>query len=337
MVTIKEIAKECGLSAMAVSKALRDEKDISPKTKERVKEVAKQMGYTRNTAAASLKTRRSYMLGVLFAHGPEGGVTHELFATILNEFIHATKNAGYTITFIGDTLGKNKVSYLEYVRTYGCDGVLIITAEFDDDGIIELMKSDVPVVTIDYIYNGCGTVMSDNNQGIESMIDYAVSMGHSKIAMIHGEITSVTKKRIASFHRSIEKHQLNIPDSYLQSGIYHSPESAEEITHRLLGLKIPPTFIIYQDDFAMIGGMNAIEKEGLSYPENISIAGYDGMLITQVMRPRLMTWQQNSKQMGFESAKLLIDAVENPKCFTPTTVTVEGKLLKGQSVKNLNE
>ncbi len=338
MVTMKEIAKECGVSLMAVSKALRGEKDISPKTTERVREVAKQMGYTRNVAAVQLKTKRSYMLGVLFADSSAMGVTHELFSAILSSIIKYSKNKGYAITFIEDKLGSQKVSYLEYVRSYGCDGVLIlVTSEDEDREVLELIKSEIPVVTLDYIYNGCSAVLSDNADGIESMIDYAVSMGHKKIAMVHGEVTNVTKKRMASYHRAISKHGLVEDKNYVQQGKYQNTLSAENATNVLLELKNPPTFIMYQDDFSTIGGMNALEKMGLTYPKDISIAGYDGMLITQVFKPKLMTWKQDTKVMGEKLAELLIEAIEKPKSYTPKTVTVDGELLKGGSIKNLNE
>ncbi len=102
-------------------------------------------------------------------------------------------------------------------------------------------------------------------------------------------------------------------------------------------MKDPPTFIFYQDDFAFIGGMHAFENRDITIAKDISVAGYDGMNLSQVMKPRLMTWKQNTVQMGKEAVRLLIEAVEKPKIYIPRSVEVRGELLKGKSVKNLNE
>ncbi len=335
MVTIKEIAKECGISATAVSKALRNEKDISQATIEKVKKTAKEMGYIKNPAAVRLKTNRSYTFGVLMEDGTQSGITHEFFASILNSFIIHAREKGYTVTFISDKLGNETLSYEEYVRVHGCDGVLILVHEFEDDKILNLVKSEVPVVVVDYSYSHCSAVNSDNEHAIREMVHYAYEMGHSKIAFIHGEITMVTKIRIASFYKTCDELGIPINEDYIKEGVYHDPKSAEEITYELLSMKEPPTFIFYQDDFAFIGGLNAFENKNIEIPKDISVAGFDGMSLSQVIRPKLMTWKQNGQEMGREAVGLLIEAVEKPKSYIPRIVEVRGELLKGKSVKNI--
>ncbi len=336
MTTIKEIAKECGLSATAVSKALRDEKDISKETIEKVKKTAKNLGYIRNPAAVRLKTNRSYTFGVLMEDGTGSGITHEFFATILNSFIVNARENGYSVSFIGDKLGEEKLSYEDYIRVIGYDGVLILVSKFEDDSTLSVLRQEMPVVAIDYTYSHCSTVNSDNEFAMNEMVKYAYEMGHRKIAFIHGEMSMVTKIRIAGFYRACENLGIEVNEDYIKEGIYHDPKSAERITYELLDMKEPPTFIFYQDDFAFIGGFNAIESRDLEIPGDISVAGFDGMGITQVMRPKIMTWKQNAEKIGQEAVNLLIEEIEKPKSFIPRTVDVKGELLKGQSVKNIN-
>ncbi len=337
MVTIKEIAKECGISATAVSKALRDEKDISKATIDKVKKAAKKLGYIKNPAAVRLKTNRSYNFGVLLEDGTQSGITHEFFASILNSFIINAREKGYTVTFISDKFGDEKLSYVEYVNVHGCDGVLILVSQFETPQVVELAQSGVPVVVLDYHFSHCSAVNSDNEYAMNSMVKYAYDMGHRKIALIHGEINMVTKIRIAGFYKTCEELGIIVKDEYIKEGIYHDPKSAENITYEFLDMKEPPTFIFYQDDFAFIGGLNAFENRNIQIGKDISVAGFDGMSISQVIRPKLMTWKQNAEQIGYEAVKLLIEAVEKPKSYIPRTVQVKGELLKGTSVKVISE
>ncbi len=335
MVTIKEIAKACGLSATAVSKALRDEADISKNTKLRVEKVASEMGYFPNVAAVRLKTNISYMFGVLLKDDTDSGVEHEFFATILNPFIKRVKSFGYSVMFVTNKIGKQDVSCKEFAKAHGCDGVFVLTGAFEDKEIVELVQSDIPVVTVDYVFNNTSAIMSDNAKGMKEMVKHAYDKGHRKIAFIHGEDTVVSRVRLASFYGACKELGLDIPDEYVIEGRFHDVDSSEQNTYKLLDLENPPTFIFYQDDFAFIGGRNAIDQRGLTVPDDISVAGYDGFVISRVIKPNLMTWKQNTSEIGRRAADLLIEAVESPRTYLPRIIEVDGELFEGNSVKNL--
>jgi LacI family transcriptional regulator len=97
----------------------------------------------------------------------------------------------------------------------------------------------------------------------------------------------------------------------------------------------PPTAILYPDDFSYIGGMNALEKIGLSIPEDVSVAGYDGVMLSQVLRPRLTTYKQSAGEIGRASAKKLIETIEAPKTSVVEQIFITGEILEGKSVKDL--
>lgn len=337
MVTLKEIAVACNLSPTAVSKALRGEKDISEKTIKKVQRIADEMGYLPNYAAVKLRTNRSYSIGVILHDNKSAGVTHEFFAEILNSLMQRARQSGYAIKFITDKLGQKDVSYVECINALGCDGVVILADAFEDAKVREVSAINMPVVVVDYLYNDCSAILSDNKVGMYEMVKYAHRMGHRNIAFVHGEMTVVTKQRLASFHRACEELGLHIPDDYLVQGVFHDPASAEEQTYKLLKLKKPPTFIFYQDDFAFFGAKNAFNKLGITYPEDISVAGYNGNLISQVMQPALMTWKQNTQEMGTKAFDILLQGIEKPKSFQSQTIEVRGEFLKGKSVKDLNQ
>ena len=116
-------------------------------------------------------------------------------------------------------------------------------------------------------------------------------------------------------------------------GIYRSVAKTEELTEELLNLPNPPTCIIAPDDYSALGVMNVARRRGLKIPDDISIAGYDGMPVSQVLEPKLTTIKQDADKLGAEAARQLINLIENPMGTSLDTVMMKGDLVKGGSVK----
>lgn len=335
MVTIKMIAKECGYSVATVSKAINGAADISAETREYIRKVAADMGYMPNAAARMLKTSRSYNFGVLFEEGANKGLTHIFFSHILNGFKHRAEELGYDISFIGNRMGGRELSYLDHARYRNCDGVIIASGDYKDPGVIELVGSGIPVVTIDYIFDNCGSVISDNIGGMADIVRHVHSMGHRRIAFAHGEDNPVTRQRIASFYRTCEQLLIPVPREYIVPCSFLDSQAAEEATKKLMTLPEPPTCILYADDLSYFGGLNALEKMGLSVPQDVSAVGYDGADVSQMIRPRLTTLKQDPDRMGRLAAEELVRAVEEGRGYIPNRLVVPGVLIPGETVKRI--
>jgi len=337
VVTIKMIAKECGYSVATVSKALNGAPDISMETRDRIRKVADRMGYTSNAAARMLKTGRSYSFGVLFEDASNKGLTHTFFSHILNSFKHRSEELGYDISFISERLGGRDISYAEHARYRNCDGVVVASVDYTEPAVLDLVNCGIPVVTIDCVFANCASVVSDNISGVRDLVQYVYSMGHRRIAFIHGEDTAVTRQRVASFCRTCKELDIDVPDVYIRPSLFTDPAAAASHTRALLELPEPPTCILFPDDFSYIGGMNEIEKMGLSIPEDISAVGYDGTDFSQVLRPRLTTLKQDAELMGRSAAEELVKAVEEGRTYIPGRIVVPGSLLVGGTVKELRK
>lgn len=173
MVSMKDIAAACGVSVATVSKALNNHSDISTETKAMVKQRARELGYHPNFSARALKTNKSYNLGVLYKDDAGSGLTHDYFAQVLENFKVTAENSGYDITFLNNSrLRKDRMSYLEHSIYRGMDGVMIAIVDYKNPEVIELLQSELPVVTIDYVYNGRISIMSDNVDGIQALLQY---------------------------------------------------------------------------------------------------------------------------------------------------------------------
>ena len=330
MVSIKDIALRCGVSTATVSKALNGYQDVGEATRQRVQAVAKELGYTANSAARALKTNRSYNIGILFMDLSNSGFTHEYFASTLTSFRLEAERCGYDILFISNNMGRQSTGFLQHALFRGVDGVAIICADFHDPQVQELVYSDLPVITLDHAFNNRPAVLSDNMNGLESLVHYVYEKGHRRIAYIHGNPTAVTENRLMGFYRACEALGLTIPDAY------HEPISCRAATEKLLALPTPPSCILFSDDYSYIGGINAIYDAGLRIPEDISVVGYDGIHMAKMVSPKLTTWQQNTTELGRIAAAQLIERIEHPRTTPPRHIVIHGKLLEGETVKQLD-
>lgn len=335
MVTLKDIAKECNVSLASVSKALNGHSDIGVATSERIRNTAKRMGYLPNAIARTLKTNHSNNIGVLFVDKTSCGLTHEYFAQILNSVKEQAEKGGYDVTFISKDLGNISMDYYDHAKYRRCDGVVIASVDFTDPAVIRLVNSEIPTVTLDYTYNCSSSIMSDNVTSMQDLVSYVYLKGHTKIAFIHGEDTAVTQNRLASFLRTCTKFGINVPKQYIKQAIYHDPVSSEKATKELLSLKERPTCILYPDDFSFIGGLNEIKKRHMSIPEDISVVGFDGIMLSEFLTPQLTTYKQDAVELGKQAIKSLIDRIQRPEQYIVQQIVIKGKLVEGQSVKQL--
>lgn len=335
MATLKDIAKACGVSVATASKALNGYTDVGGDTVTLVQQMAEKMGYFPSSVARAMRTNRTNNLGILFTDKMQSGLGHEYFSSMLESFKVETEKQGYDITFISRNIGGRTMSYLEHCRYRHCDGVLIASVDFDDPQVAELASSSVPVVTVDHVFNNCSAIMSDNVGGMQLLVQHILDKGHRRIAFIHGEDTAVTKKRLAGFHKTCQANGIEIPKNLLRASMYHDPRGSAHITRELLDLAEPPTCILYPDDFSFIGGLNELEAHGLSIPADISVTGFDGILLSQVLRPRLTTLKQNTQKIGQVAAQELISAIEHPEMHAPEQVLIEGYLLEGDTVASI--
>ncbi len=331
-VTIKELSKKCGLSISTVSKALNGYSDISSATKEAVAAAARELGYYPNAHARALKTKRSYNLGVLFVDDRQSGLTHSYFSTMLESFKKEAERNGYDITFISHNIGENRMTYLEHCHYREVDGVCIACIDFMESEVAELVNSELPIVTVDHLFNNRSCIQSDNRAGMRMLVERVHELGHSKIAFIHGKKSAVTDTRLASFYRAMDALQLPVPENYLGECEFNDPSSAFQATCRMLAQPNRPTCILMSDDYASLGALEAIADAGLKVGRDISIAGYDGIALSQLIRPRLTTIKQDTSRIGLEAARTLVALVENPRTAIPEITVIPCSLIQGESV-----
>lgn len=334
--TIKELAKRCGLSVSAVSKALNNYPDISEKTREMVLKAAEEMGYFPNAIARGLKTNRTYNLGVILDDTTSDSLLHNFFIVILNGFKREAELRGYDVTLISRDIGNQRLSYLNHCHYRNVDGVCLMCVDFYDAEIAELAQSDLPLVSIDHQFEARDCVNSDNQTGIRDLMEYILSMGHTRVAYLHGTPSNVTEVRLKTFCEVMAAHGITVPDAYVRETEYHSTTAAFAATQAMLGLAEPPTCVLLPDDYSALGGIDAIQNAGLTVGVDVSVAGCDGTSLIQKIRPRLTTFKQDGREMGRRAAIRLIERIEHPDSPIAPPDLVPGWLLAGETVAKLS-
>jgi len=330
-VTIKELSKACGLSVSTVSKALNDYPDVSEETREQVRAIAARMGYRPSAIARGLKIGRTFNLGVLYNDDSGSGLAHNYFSPVLESFKAEAERRGYDITFITHRTSP-RMTYLDHCLYRNVDGVCIVCTHFEDPEIGQLISSPLPVVTIDHMFHNHTCVQSENRQGMAELARYVIGKGHRRIAFVYGSEATVSGVRLTSFMREMDDAGLSVPEEYLISIPYHNPSAAREAVTRLLSLSPRPTCILMPDDYSTLGGLEAIAAAGLRVPQDISVAGYDGVPLLQMCLPRLTTVAQDTMRIGTEAASRLVHLIEQPRTTYPEIIPIPCTLLQGETV-----
>ncbi|HHT08392.1 MAG: LacI family DNA-binding transcriptional regulator [Christensenellales bacterium] len=333
MVTLKDIAKKCGVSVASVSKAINHMPGVGAQTAKKIRETAKSMGYLPNAAAQALKTNRTFIIGVLLEDDDSHGLLHQFFVSVLDSFKFKMEEQGYDLMLMNRTVGKRTISYLEHCRYSNMDGVFVACIDFSDPELLELADAGTPMVTIDHTYPGHPSVYSDNVDGIRKAVRYAHEKGHTRIAFISGAPAGVTNKRYEGYEGMLKELGIPVREEYYKVSRYRDVKLTKELTAELLTLPEPPTCILMPDDYAGLGGLAAIREAGLRVPEDISVIGFDGLEYMAHISPRLTTVYQDVKRIGEAAAELLLKRIDNKEKDTPAkSIKVPVSLIEGETV-----
>jgi len=212
-----------------------------------------------------------------------------------------------------------------------------LCAEFDSDEMKELYRGNIPIVMIDFNYEGVINVTSNNRSGVKQAIRHLHDLGHTLIANIHGgESTYIGAIRREYFIEIMEGYNLEVKEEYLVSGEFFSKEDGYNAMNKILQLEKLPTAVFCASDMLAIGAIQAINQSGKSVPEDFSIVGFDGIDIGQIISPRLTTIRQDSRKMGkIAAANVLMMIDEKMKRKSGEIITVDTYLINGESTRVL--
>lgn len=337
VVTLKEIASACGCSTATVSKALNALPDIGEKRKAEIRKAASEMGYRPNLSARTLKTSRSMTVGLLMYLGSGSAWVHEYYGQISWAIQRELNKSDYDLIPIDCHLQMSSDEFVARALAHNYDGVIIMNYGRTHERIRKLAKTGIPIVAIDEPYDIFDSVSSDNTSGICQMIRYAVSLGHRRIALLHGDDGYATRKRIEAFRTEMAAEGIPVIEEYILDSDYRDVETCQKVVAHLLDMENPPTCIFCPDDFAMIGALNEARERNLRVPEDISLGGYDGNKFSKAVKPNFTTVEQDADEIGKLAAQMVLSKIKEPEKQDDCHMMVPCKFIPGGTIGKVKE
>ncbi len=325
------------LAPGTISKILHNNGNVSKKTRERVLEYVKEVGYVADSSARILKSKKSWTIGIVFSDIALFGLEHPFFSSVIQNFKNHVEKNGYEIIFIGSKLGSTETTYLEWCRSKKVDGVLIVTGNINSELIIELVNSDIPSVSTDLIMPNLNSVTSDDFKGIQLAVEYSLNLGLKRMACITGPLTSRAYfERLSAFQKLLADNQMEFDSRYVQEAEAYGFTSGYNAAKTLLDrvVTLPPEMIIVFSDEIAFGVIRALQDFGYAVPEQISVIGYDDVNFAKHFTPALTTIRQDKQLIGETAAKRLLKIIESGEKADPRVIRIPVSLVVRDSTKS---
>jgi len=331
--TIREVAKQSGVSVSTVSRVFNDYDDVSPATRERVLAVAKKLDYAPSAAARTLVRQQSQLIGVVLFTGYEHpDIHHPFFQEVLVGLKHGIGELGYyLLLFATEQPGSSQGgphSYLRRARQHGVDGLVVMGVDPRDPEVEKLVRSPIPVIGVDLDVVGDHTsfVASDNIGGARLAVRHLHELGHTRIATIAGPSElKPGADRTLGYRAEMAELGLEIPAGYEIEGDFY-PESGELAMRSLLELPEPPTAVFAAADMMAVGAIRTLHARGLSAPQDVAVVGFDDIQVAELLAPALTTVRQDMIGIGLSAGRALVEQIENPDA-TPPVLTLPVELV----------
>jgi LacI family transcriptional regulator len=321
--TIKDIAKMAGVSPGTVSKIINNYGGISEKTKKKVLEIIQETGYQPTFSAKALATKKSNLIGLIYAGKVNVDFTHPYFNEVVTSFKKTIGSLGYDIImFSNEQFYKDNGSYLARCRHFHVDGCVIIAGEEIEDAIYELVREEIPCMGVDLEISGpkASFVMSDNVNLSRKVIQHFYLRGIRDIGFIGGqEDSAITMFREKGVRETMDQLGLEIHQEWFQYGDFHE-ESGYQAMKRILETKPYPKAIFAASDMMAFGAIDAIREKGLRVPEDISVIGCDDIDACRHSSPKLSTVRQDKDQLGKLAAYMLNDIINGKSELKPVFI-----------------
>lgn len=313
-VNIKDVAREAKVSMSTVSRVINNNYPVKQETRERVENAIKKLKFNPNTLARALINHNTKTIGVLVP-----SIDNLFFPTVIRAIENVLRKNGYSIYLCDtDDKAKQEVFYIKSLMGRQVDGLICIDPKTENmkSGFYEEISRQIPLVCINgYNKNiNCNFVLNDQESGAKQAMEYLIEMGHKNILFVRGRKSysydlkedvylEILKKKKLSKYKKI----INIGDG----NSYETVNNTMDIICEELKESKPPIAIFACNDLMAMGVLNACKKMKLDVPGDVSIIGFDNIVITRMVEPQITTVDQNMYLLGENAGKMLLDIIND--------------------------
>lgn len=328
--TIKDIAKKCGVGVSTVSRALNNHPDINPQTKEMILKAVEQNGFVPNNSARNLKRTDSKTIAIIVKD-----IDNPFFATmmkIMEQEIHR-QNYSFFIHHVGKE--QNEVdAALELVTEKRLRGIIFLGGYFKGQKE-RLARIKVPIVVSTAGLpevpgkENCSFVTIDNERESQKMTEYLCRCGHRQIAILAGskDDQNIGKMRLSGYKKALKAAKIPVQNKLIRyldkESDEYSLENGYRMMKKLIKEEVPFTAVYAISDLMAVGAVRAIAESGKKVPEDCAVAGFDGLDYAAYYNPAVTTIVQPVEEMAKESVNILFKMIENKS-------GVKGKILRAE-------
>ncbi len=309
-ITLADIAKKLNISKVAVSKALRNQSDISAETKKKVVNLAKELGYTPNIIARNLSAKNTHTIGLVIPK-----INHHFFAEAIESIYKIASQHNYEIIMtVSQESTAEEIKHIRSLMAMRVDGLLIsVTENTKETSIFQEMKNrGVPLIFFDRIIEGLGfhCIVSDDEYGSYEIVKYAIEKGYTKIGHIGGyKNTNIGKLRCSGYTKAMEEANLEINPDFIVCGGFSVSDGYYGFM-KLYNNKSLPEIIFTVTYPVALGVFKAAKELGISIPNDIDVISFGDASYNQFLNPSITGVHQPAAEIGKIALELLIDQIE---------------------------
>ena len=326
MATIKDVAREAGVSVATVSRTLNQAERVSPEVRERVVLAAESLSYRPNAVARSLRARNTRTLGLVIPN-----IRNPFFTQMARTIEDAARERGYSLVFGNtDENPKKEAEYLNVLLGKQVDGLIISPARATSPYLENIVRDGVPVVFLDRFVQGIEVpvVRTDGRRAVDELVEYLVELGHERLAIISGPVETVPGlERRDAFLNGAEKRNVPVAEERVEVGDFRR-ESGAKAMRELLDLNEPPTAVFAANNLMALGALQVLKRTGVRMPDDISFASFDDVSWFELVNPPITAIAQPVWELGTAAAEMLPTLVEGEEV---DSVILEAELVVRES------
>ena len=336
--TIRDITKITGLSLATVSKYLNGG-NVLPQNRAVIESAIKDLQYEVNEVARGLATNKTKTIGVLVHN-----IDNIFAGTIITHIEDLLRQNGYG-TIISDCRGDKELEAKEVTFLLGkrVDGIITIPTASNSAYLDGAIKRGIPVVLIDRAFeeNRFDSILVDNVSAAYQATKVLLNFGHEEIGIICGHEEEYTaRERYKGYKKALEETKTGLSEQcipFLKKGsltVEHGYQAMKE----LLAMENRPTAIFLSNYEITLGAIIAINELGLQFPEEISLIGFDNMMLSQIVKPKLWMIVQPMKEIATQAAEIMLKRLSNTtEEVTPMKISLSTSILSGNSISDRRE
>jgi len=329
-VTIKDIARVAGVHHTTVSLALRNSKALKKETREKIRELAFEMGYRANLLAQGFRNQRTNTVGILVP-----SIQHHFFSKFISEISMLANHSGFSVMIFqsNECLETEKKNIEALIDNRVAGIVASVSKETVDDACFNAFKHEnIPLVFFDRIPSGAGgsKVTANNFQGALDAMNLFIQEGRTRIAFITGAShINVYKSRLDGYQHALAQNGFPFRREYLIEGGFLLEDGIAG-AKRLAGLAEKPDAILAVGDDVAIGAIKYLKSEGIKIPEEIAVIGFDNDPMGIAIDPELTTVEQPVGLMAEKALQILLSAIQSGEG-QQTDIMLDTRILRRKS------